>query len=268
VHAAAAGANAAGHQRHGVTVAAGNMEAVGVILFLLGLPPSAGHVGEPAAAATAAGTAAGTAMAAVLAASPPLPQPPNLTGTNFRYLGFWGQGTPAEMQGFTNLAFANDARQAIEQHRHGISPLLKSHDLCLNYTTRWHLTLRPDCREQLAAASRTYIPLLENGTALGFFLGDELLWNGLSFASLQTYVRLMRSAFPPPAVLYYNEAWPSLLPTPAGVGEYVGDVGHLPAKQLLQFVPRELDWFSVDIYPDTFSSAGLPIICALPTCTL
>jgi hypothetical protein len=172
---------------------------------------------------------------------------PNLTGTNFHYLGFWGQGPPAEMQGFTNLAFADNASQALEQRRHGIHALVKSHKFCLNYTTRWHLTLLPDCRERLAAVSLTFLPLLQNGTVLGFFLGDELLWNGLTFSSLQAYVQLMRAAFPPPAILYYNEAWPSLLPTPAGIAQYVGDIGHLPDKQLLQFVPRELDWFSVDI---------------------
>ena len=225
----------------------------GFSLLLLSLHPLLLHsAAAPVAAAAVRRSESGSE----------LQQPPviNLTGSAFKYLGFWAPGTPAEMEGFTNLAFANDAAQAIEQQRHGIQSLLKSHGICLNYTTKWAVSLYPDCEARLAQVTPMFAPLLSNGTALGFFLGDELLWNGLSFGELQSYVRLMRAAFPAPVVLYYNEAYPSLLPTPAGTGQYVGDVGHLPDRQLLQHVPRELDWFSVDVYPDMFSAAGLPSV--------
>ena len=95
----------------------------------------------------------------------------NLTGSAFKYLGFWGQGTPQEMAAFTNLAFANDPAQAIEQQRYGIHSLLKSHDICLNYTTKWAVSLYPDCEARLAQVAPAFAPLLHNGTALGFFLG-------------------------------------------------------------------------------------------------
>ena len=68
--------------------------------------------------------------------------------------------------------------------------------------------------------------------------------NGLPFTELQSYASALRAAFPA-AVLYYNEAWPALVPTMPGAGQYVGTMGAIPDAQLLRSVPKELDWFSV-----------------------
>ncbi len=124
-------------------------------------------------------------------------------------------------------------------------------------TTRWHWQLFPDFEHRLRGLHPQLAPLLTNGSLLGFFLGDELLWNGLSFNQLQVYARTMRAIFGPRAILYENEAWSSLLPTMKGAGQYVGTLGATPDAQLLLHVPVELNWFSVDLYPDFFSPGGL-----------
>ena len=72
--------------------------------------------------------------------------------------------------------------------------------------------------------------------------------NGLPFSQLQSYASALRAAFPT-AILYYNEAWPALVPTMPGAGQYVGTVGATPDAQLLRSVPKELDWFSVYACP-------------------
>lgn len=162
------------------------------------------------------------------------------------------------MSGFTNLQFANTAAQAVDQGRHGIRALIKSHHTALNLTTRWHWQLWPDYEARIEALKPELEPLLRNGSLLGFFLGDELLFNGLSFVDLQAYSRAMRVAFPT-AILYVNEAWPSLVPTMPGAGQFVGTLGAIPDAQLLRHVPPELDWWSVDIYPDWFSPSALPM---------
>ena len=72
--------------------------------------------------------------------------------------------------------------------------------------------------------------------------------NGLPFTELQSYASALRAAFPT-AILYYNEAWPALVPTMPGAGQYVGTIGATPDAQLLRSVPKELDWFSVSACP-------------------
>jgi hypothetical protein len=190
-------------------------------------------------------------------AAPDLSNGLDLANSSLAYLGFWGPDQPQQMQSFTNLQFANSAAQAVEQGRHGIHALIKTHGVAINMTTRWHWRLLPDFEQRLRRLEPQLAPLLTNGSLLGFFLGDELLWNGLPFIELQAYSATMRAVFGHKAVLYENEAWPSLIPTMKGAGQYAGDLGATPDAELLLHVPAELDWFSVDIYPDMFSPGGL-----------
>ena len=53
-------------------------------------------------------------------------------------------------------------------------------------------------------------PLVQAGSVMGAFLGDELLWGGLSYPDLVAAVRLVRGSFPPPFIIYANEALPVL----------------------------------------------------------
>lgn len=49
--------------------------------------------------------------------------------------------------------------------------------------------------------------LLANGTIVGFFLGDELMWGGLPYVQLTEWSDLIRATFPT-AFLWENEAEP------------------------------------------------------------
>ena len=91
--------------------------------------------------------------------------------------------------------------------------------------------------------SQTRIVSAEN-QGLGAVKSSVDRRNGLPFTELQSYASALRAAFPT-AVLYYNEAWPALVPTMPGAGQYVGTMGAIPDAQLLRSVPTELDWFSV-----------------------
>ena len=101
----------------------------------------------------------------------------NLTGTAVKYFGFWGPDAPAAMSSFTNLQFANSPQQAVQLRQGGIAhPLLKTHGCAINTMTRWQWRLWPDFEARVRALQPQVEPLLLNGSLLGFFLGDELLW--------------------------------------------------------------------------------------------
>jgi hypothetical protein len=129
------------------------------------------------------------------------------------------------------------------------------------YTSPSHSLAQPCTLSQLA-------PLVANGSALGFFLGDELLWNGMAFAEMETYADAVRAVYPRTAgsgegvsvrrdaVIYTNAAWPTLFPTIPGEPTSPGDIGAVPDAQLWLRVPASLDWWGVDVYPDQFSQAG------------
>lgn len=79
-------------------------------------------------------------------------------------------------------------------------------------------------------------PLYANQTIIGFFLGDELVWNGLNMTAYYSYANLVRADFPD-AIIWSNEATP---PMESGVDFY----GH----HLNYSVPPVLSWISVDLY--------------------
>ena len=100
------------------------------------------------------------------------------------YFGFWGPDPPAAMSGFTNLAFASSLPEVFANRVHGIDSLLKIEDIFVNQSVRWHFRLNDDYETRWAAYAPQLTPLVTNRTLLGFFLGDELLWNGLNFTEI------------------------------------------------------------------------------------
>jgi hypothetical protein len=117
----------------------------------------------------------------------------------------------------------------------------------VNTSVPAHFSLRTDYRKQWAAASAEYAKFLAPaGPAIGFFLGDELVTNGLPFASLEEYADAVRRAFPD-AVIYSNEAFP--------VFTNMTDP-KLPPSLAYPYLPSAISWFSVDLYPDYWSIGG------------
>ena len=188
------------------------------------------------------------------------PTPKN-AALSIKYFGFWGPDSPAEMSTFTNLAFGNDATEAVINAKYGIHSLLKLHNIFINQTTPWnHHLYHPSYYEPLwETVANEIAPLLSNGSALGFFLGDELLWNGLNFTEIEIYINVVRKRFPrnsSNAIIYTNAAWPTLFPTTPGEPTSTGNIGAVPNANLWLHVPEALDWWGVDVYPDQFSQEG------------
>jgi hypothetical protein len=143
------------------------------------------------------------------------------------------------------------------------------HGTFVNQSVAWHHHLRDDCEARWAVQAAEVSPFVANGTLLGFFLGDELLWNGMNFTEIEAYATMVRRSFPrgggggeagsrstPAAVIYTNAAWPTLFPTMPGEPTAVGDIAAVPSTSLWLRVPLALDWWGVDVYPDHFSQVG------------
>jgi hypothetical protein len=94
------------------------------------------------------------------------------------------------------------------------------------------LALRSDYLAQWKEIAAQASPMIDDGSLFGFMMGDELLFNGLSYDSLNVSINLVKSTFPS-AVVYYNEAYPIFTTT----------------NYEFPSVPPMLDLFSVDIYP-------------------
>ena len=164
------------------------------------------------------------------------------------YFGFWGPDAPAAMSNFTNLAFANDAGEASDNSARGIASLMKVQSVFVNSTVQWAFALRDDYLDRWHAQVPLYEALLANGTLLGFFLGDELPWNGLPFEHVQTIARTVRASFQAgSAIVYTNAAWPTQFPAMPGRPQSPGAIAGVPDANLWTSVPAELDWFSADV---------------------
>ena len=102
------------------------------------------------------------------------------------------------------------------------------------------LVLQADWRARIAALAAAATPLFASGAALGYNLGDELVWNCLAPSNLTLVADAVRSVCTRPGcAVWYNEA--AVFHTPAftdSCGNAVTDYG----------IPAALDWFSTDIY--------------------
>eukprot|EP01052_Picozoa_sp_SAG31_P028623 SAG31_NODE_2778_length_5104_cov_2.424775_6_plen_324_part_00 len=104
-----------------------------------------------------------------------------------------------------------------------------------------HLALRPDWRERWAAISLAAAPLLQNGTMLGFFVGDELYHQQVTPAELRTAADAVRADFPSPSVI----TWANFCACPP-FGQQLKNGSWVPGAALV--IPKSLSWVSVDVY--------------------
>ena len=111
-------------------------------------------------------------------------------------------------------------------------------------TTGDNYTLLAHWKSNWLNASISFEPFISNMTALGFFLGDELVNGGLPLSDIGRMADTVKNTFPN-AIVYYNEAYDPFI----GKGCPVS----------YSKVPDSIDWFSVDIYPDYFSIGGAKV---------
>ena len=105
-----------------------------------------------------------------------------------------------------------------------------------------------------------------SGTILGFFLGDELPWNGLPYADVETYARAVRATFPAgTAVIYTNAAWPTQLPTMPGAPQRAGGIASVPDANLWRAVRHFPGRFFTILTVPSWVCAGIHMCGALPS---
>jgi len=150
------------------------------------------------------------------------------------------------ISGWTNLYFCDSDLTAMPARaKLGFTNLINVESLFFTHCGN-PLCISPSAASAWENLTREAEGLVENGTVAGFFVGDELCWNGLPYDQLLTVISTIRSSFPS-SIIYYNEAYPV----------FTNDVNYLGQTVNYSSVPSELDWISIDIYPDfgTFQQA-------------
>ena len=130
--------------------------------------------------------------------------PASCEGTTLRYLSFWDENRyePNDFAGWANLGFTRNASSISRGSALGISHLYKVHGVFFSrgdpeHPTRGALRLRPDYASRWAEERATTVDALWDAEAImGFYLGDELVWNGLSVDDVDAAARSIRAAFP------------------------------------------------------------------------
>ena len=174
--------------------------------------------------------------------------------TPVRWFGFWDPDSSSEMRGFTNLAFCDAwplSTATAEAHANvaqGIQCLFYLESLFLTQLPNRSYALRHNHSAIWAELRQPLCDLIVDQKALGFFLGDELVYGGLPWGELDTYATMVKDGCPS-AKVYYNEAFPPIF----GMGR----MHTLNASPYFYpHVPTSLDWVSMDLYPDWFSVGG------------
>lgn len=130
---------------------------------------------------------------------------------SYFFFGWYGF-EPAEQAGWVSLGVSRWPDKLVEGKRLGIPQQFYSlEDEYLTHGMRdgaEAIKLVPDWERRWNASLPLYQSLLDNRTICGFFLGDELMWNGFPYDELVMWSNAIRAAFPD-AWLWENEAVPS-----------------------------------------------------------
>lgn len=155
------------------------------------------------------------------------------------YFGFYQDSKVASHAAGANL-YIGDALNpatAFTAKAVGMDSLLDTSGVFLTGAPPFTSGLAPDWQSRWAAFQPTASAMLANGTAIGFFLGDELMHRCLSHDNLVTMARTVRTAFPN-AIIWYNEAHTTI----------ESGRSHCGTIPLPYRIPEALSWFSTDIY--------------------
>src|SRR5438874_715553 len=116
--------------------------------------------------------------------------------SNLKWFGPWGVSNPAETASWSNLMFDSANVTVIKQaHANNVRVLYNTLYIFVNWTSTGLLlktTYEQDWNTQLPLLR----DLLQQNIIFGFFLGDELCWNGLPYSNLTAMAALIRNTFP------------------------------------------------------------------------
>eukprot|EP00656_Telonema_subtile_P019946 TRINITY_DN21139_c0_g1_i1.p1 TRINITY_DN21139_c0_g1~~TRINITY_DN21139_c0_g1_i1.p1 ORF type:complete len:271 (+),score=51.57 TRINITY_DN21139_c0_g1_i1:181-993(+) len=99
------------------------------------------------------------------------------------------------------------------------------------------LTLRPDAMHRWETLAQSVAPLVDRGVISGFFLGDELIWNNITWDQLNATAAAVKNSFPS-CFLWYNEGGAPLYA--------LKNKNHFRVQY--PYVPEAVDFVSVDDY--------------------
>lgn len=101
------------------------------------------------------------------------------------------------------------------------------------------LTMRPDAFERWKQTASAVAPAVQSGIVTGFMLGDELVWNNITWEQLNASAAAVKDYFPS-CFIFYNEG---------GAPLYEGrNINHFPVQY--PHVPAAIDFVSSDDYGD------------------
>ena len=163
------------------------------------------------------------------------------------YFGWYMDGKITSHRAGANLYIAKTAAAAVRAKRvesGGMVSLLEIDHLFfrrnpLDPGNRKNLTLDPDWKAHWEGMAPVAQELLRNGTAIGFFLGDELIDKCVRFEWIALMAATVKQSFPQ-AVVWYNEGVPMVLKPKSCAAPLAPSGGYS--------VPQDVDWFSVDLY--------------------
>ena len=154
----------------------------------------------------------------------------------WQWMAFYDD-SPNETAAFTNLRLSATPAEAAAAGALGLRSLLAADDALWQFGPQGRL--RPDYAERWSALAKEAAPLLKAGTALGFNLGDELVWNCVPPEVVAQGAAVVRASFPD-AIIWYNEAGGPVIANQAGAG--------CTGPSFNFTIPKSLSWFSVDCY--------------------
>eukprot|EP01084_Bolivina_argentea_P170721 295841_1 len=133
-----------------------------------------------------------------------------------RYMSFW-EYNPAEFANWTNYAFTKNLTLIEEGNLLGINHLYEVSDIlfdhspvpCINESTTgepvYPIVLKSNYNEEWNKNLPLLSELYANNSIFGFFMGDELVWQGLNPNDLNIAIQTIRANFSD-CIIYYNDA--------------------------------------------------------------
>eukprot|EP01116_Phalansterium_solitarium_P005425 TRINITY_DN1703_c0_g1_i1.p1 TRINITY_DN1703_c0_g1~~TRINITY_DN1703_c0_g1_i1.p1 ORF type:complete len:312 (-),score=16.40 TRINITY_DN1703_c0_g1_i1:33-968(-) len=169
----------------------------------------------------------------------------------------WYGNDPTNQHGWTNLGFSDDLAVLQQANSFGINQLYQVDGIFFESGTRDGLpalVLRVDWLTSWQSYLPLFNSLLSNGTIIGFFIGDELVWNGLQFSDLILASNQIRTDYPH-SFIWENEAVPvfQCLPTQTpnctdGPWPACCDYAKRPIIKNGVAIPPALSAVSIDMY--------------------